>query len=286
MKNSSDKVNKPTKKSKTQTRKTSKSSVANSNSQGERIQKKLANLGFGSRRQIERWIEEGLVKVNKKPAALGQPLKGNELIEINGRKVVLSEIKSETKLRVIAYHKPLGEVCTRRDEQGRPTVFEHLPSLKNSRWVMVGRLDINTQGLLLFTNNGKFANELMHPRSGIEREYLVRVFGEVTESKLNQLTTGVALEDGMAAFNQIIPVNISRDEDEANNNNFFRVILSEGKNREVRRLWEAVDCQVSRLKRIRYGNFEIPKTLKKGKTTELTLAQIKTLSSLVKKPSN
>lgn len=250
--------------------------------QGERIQKKLASLGFGSRRQIERWIEEGLVKVNKKPAELGQRLKGNELIEVKGRKVVLSEIKSDSKLRVIAYHKPLGEVCTRRDEEGRPAVFNRLPSLKNSRWVMVGRLDINTQGLLLFTNNGQFANDLMHPRNEIEREYLVRVFGEVNETKIKQLETGIALEDGMAVFDKVIPI-VGRSEDDEQNNSFFRVILSEGKNREVRRLWEAVGCQVSRLKRIRYGSFELPKNLLKGKSIDLTEQQIKALSSLINK---
>lgn len=253
---------------------------------GERIQKKLASLGFGSRRQIERWIEEGLVKVNKKPATIGQHLIGNELVEVKGRKVVLSEIKSDSKLRVIAYHKPLGEVCTRRDEEGRPTVFNRLPPLKNSRWVMIGRLDINTQGLLLFTNNGQFANNLMHPRNGIEREYLVRVFGEVSAAKIKQLESGVMLEDGMAAFDKVIAVNAPSDEEEASNNNFYRVVLTEGKNREVRRLWEAVDCQVSRLKRIRYGSFEIPKTLNKGKTIDLTERQVNELSTLINKAEN
>lgn len=240
---------------------------------GERIQKKLAHLGFGSRREIERLIEAGLVKVNNKPATLGQHLIGNELVQVKGRKVVLSEIRSEKKTRVLAYHKPLGVLCTRKDEQGRPTVFEHLPPLKNARWVMIGRLDANTTGLLLFTNNGKLANELMHPSAEIEREYLVRVFGEVNEDKLQQLETGVELEDGMAHFDKIHA--ISPDEEAMNNH--FTVTLHEGRNREVRRLWEAVDCQVSRLKRVRYGSYEIPKILKQGKTMELTDSEIRQL---------
>ncbi len=241
---------------------------------GERIQKKLANLGFGSRREIERLIEAGLVKVNNKPATLGQHLIGNELIQVKGRKVVLSDIRSEKKTRVIAYHKPLGVLCTRKDEQNRPTVFKDLPSLKNARWVMIGRLDANTSGLLLFTNNGKLANDLMHPSNEIEREYLVRVFGEVTEEKLQQLEAGIELEDGMANFDNIIAIS----PDEEAKNNHFKVTLHEGRNREVRRLWEAVDCQVSRLKRVRYGSYEIPKSLKQGKTVELTMSEIKKLS--------
>ncbi|PIE44759.1 MAG: 23S rRNA pseudouridylate synthase B [Gammaproteobacteria bacterium] len=246
---------------------------------GERIQKKLAHLGFGSRREIERLIEAGLVKVNNKPATLGQHLIGNELIQVKGRKVILSDIRSEKKTRVIAYHKPLGVLCTRKDERSRPTVFKDLPPLKNARWVMVGRLDANTSGLLLFTNNGKLANDLMHPSGEIEREYLVRVFGEVNEEKLQQLEAGIELEDGMAHFDNIIAIS---PDDEAMNNH-FKVTLHEGRNREVRRLWEAVDCQVSRLKRVRYGSYEIPKTLKQGKTVELTAGEIQQLSKLLKR---
>lgn len=242
---------------------------------GERIQKKLANLGFGSRREIERLIEAGLVKVNNKPATLGQHLLGNELVQVKGRKVVLSELRTEKKTRILAYHKPLGVLCTRKDDKGRPTVFDHLPAIKNARWVMIGRLDANTSGLLLFTNNGKLANELMHPSAEVEREYLVRVFGEVDEEKLQQLEKGIKLEDGMANFDKIHAIS---PDDEAMNNH-FTVTLHEGRNREVRRLWEAVDCQVSRLKRIRYGSYEIPKMLKQGKSIELTSVEI---SQLVK----
>lgn len=245
---------------------------------GERIQKKLANLGFGSRREIERLIEAGLVKVNNKPAELGQRLMGNELIQVKHRKVVLSEVQTEQKTRVIAYHKPVGVLCTRKDEHNRPTVFEHLPPLKNARWVMIGRLDVNTSGLLLFTNNGKLANDLMHPSGEIEREYMVRVFGEVTEEKLQQLEKGVELEDGMAHFDHIFAIN---PDDEALNNH-FKVVLREGRNREVRRLWEAIDCQVSRLKRVRYGSYEIPKPLKQGKTIELTTSEIRKLTQQLK----
>ncbi|MGY0399811.1 MAG: pseudouridine synthase [Ostreibacterium sp.] len=248
--------------------------------EGERIQKKLAHLGFGSRREIERLIESGLVKVNNKSATLGQHLIGNELIQVKGRKVVLSDIKTERKTRILAYHKPLGVLCTRRDDRGRPTVFEHLPPLKNARWVMIGRLDANTSGLLLFTNNGKLANDLMHPSNEIEREYLVRVFGRVTEEKLKQLENGIELEDGIAHFDQIYAISPN---DEALNNH-FTVTLHEGRNREVRRLWEAIDCQVSRLKRVRYGCYEIPKTLKQGRTVELTLSEIQLLTKSPEKP--
>ena len=249
---------------------------------GERIQKKLANLGFGSRREIERLIEAGLVKVNNQKATLGQHLIGNELIQIKGRKVVLSELKADQKTKIIAYHKPLGVLCTRKDEKGRPTVFDNLPTLKNARWVMIGRLDANTSGLLLFTNNGKVANDLMHPSGEIERQYLVRVFGEVNEEKLQQLENGIDLEDGMAHFDNIIAI---RPDDESKNNH-FKVTLQEGRNREVRRLWEAVDCQVSRLKRVQYGTYEIPKTLKQGKTEALTQGEINQLiNSISKKPS-
>lgn len=261
------------KKPQQQTRKFT-TSPARKTPSGERIQKKLANLGFGSRREIERLIEAGEVKVNNKPATLGQHLIGNELVQVKGRKVVLSDVKTETKTRVIAYHKPLGVLCTRKDDRGRRTVFQDLPPLKNARWVMIGRLDANTSGLLLFTNNGKLANDLMHPSAEIEREYLVRVFGTVTEDKLKQLEAGVKLEDGPAAFDHIYAIS---PDDEAMNNHFM-VTLHEGRNREVRRLWEAVDCQVNRLKRVRYGSYEIPKTLKQGKTVELTLNEIKKLN--------
>ncbi|PIE42187.1 MAG: 23S rRNA pseudouridylate synthase B [Gammaproteobacteria bacterium] len=244
---------------------------------GERIQKKLAHLGFGSRREIERLIEAGEVKVNNKPATLGQHLIGNELVQVKGRKVVLSDIKSETRTRIIAYHKPVGVMCTRKDEKNRPTVFKDLPPLKNGRWVMIGRLDANTSGLLLFTNNGKLAHQLMHPSSEIERDYLVRVFGEVNEEKLSLLEKGLELEDGMANFDKIVA--ISPDEEAMNNH--FIVTLREGRNREVRRLWEAVDCQVSRLKRVRYGSYEIPKTLRQGKTVELTARECDKLSKLL-----
>ncbi|PID63162.1 MAG: 23S rRNA pseudouridylate synthase B [Gammaproteobacteria bacterium] len=250
--------------------------------QGERIQKKLANLGFGSRREIERLIEAGEVKVNNQPATLGQHLIGNELIQVRGRKVVLSDVRSEQKTRVLAYHKPLGVICTRKDEKGRPTVFDHLPGLRNARWVMIGRLDANTSGLLLFTNNGRLANDLMHPSSEIERQYLVRIFGHVTEEKLQQLENGIELEDGFAKFDHISAI---QPDDEAMNNHFL-VTLHEGRNREVRRLWEAVDCQVSRLKRVRYGSYDIPKSLKQGKTVELTASEIKKLSASVKRNPN
>jgi len=251
---------------------------------GERIQKKLANLGFGSRRQIERLIEAGLVKVNNKPATLGQHLRGNELVQVRGRKVVLNDMSSDNdRTRVLAYHKAPGVLCTRKDDRGRPTVFKELPPLKNARWVMVGRLDINTSGLLLFTNNGELANQLMHPRSGVFREYMVRVFGRVTPVMLKQLQTGIELDDGMARFDKVLAICEPLGDDEAvAMNTYYKVVLREGRNREIRRLWEALGCQVSRLKRVAYGGYEMPKMLKPGQTVALNQADIKRLQQQVK----
>ncbi len=249
-----------------------------SSQNGERIQKVLANLGLGSRREIERLIEKGLVRVNNRAATLGQKLNGDELVQINRKKIVLSNLKPETKTKIIAYHKPLGVVSTRKDEHGRPTVFDKLPKIKNARWIMIGRLDINTQGLLLFTNNGELANNLMHPKNEIEREYLVRVFGRVTEDKLQQLETGIELEDGMANFESIHTIS----KEEELNNMFFKIILKEGRNREIRRMWEAVDCQVSRLKRIAYAGYELPKNLKRSQTVELTKSEVRAITNLIK----
>ncbi len=246
--------------------------------EGQRIQKVLANLGLGSRREIEKLILENQIRVNKQLATPGQKLIGNELVQIGKRKVVLSNMKSDNKTRIIALHKATGIVSTRKDEHGRPNVFQKLPSIRNSRWVMVGRLDINTQGLLLFTNDGKLANDLMHPKNEIEREYLVRVFGRVTEEKLQLLEAGIELEDGMAKFESIHTIS----KEEEINNMFFKVVLKEGRNREIRRMWEAVDCQVSRLKRISYAGFELPKNLKQNQTQELTKSEVRAISNLIK----
>jgi 23S rRNA pseudouridine2605 synthase len=165
----------------------------------ERIQKKLAQLGVGSRRQIEKWITEGRIKVNGEYATLGQPVSDDDVVYVSGRKIILSGDKTPSR-HLIAYHKPEGEVCTRSDPQGRPTVFDNLPSVRNGRWISIGRLDVNTSGLLLFTTDGELANRLMHPSYQIDREYAVRVMGEVTEDMIMQLVNGIELEDGMARF--------------------------------------------------------------------------------------
>ncbi len=240
----------------------------------EKLQKIIANLGLGSRREIERWIEAGRVSINGSIAKLGDRATLDDKIRVDGR--LLSPAKRQVKRhRQIIYYKPEGEVCTRDDPERRPTVFEHLPKLSNGRWVMVGRLDLTTSGLLLFTTDGELANRLMHPSYGVEREYAVRVLGKVTPDMIQQLSEGINLDDGFAKFNKI---------DEAGGegaNHWYHVTLNEGRNREVRRLWEAVGVTVSRLIRIRFGNLELPKTLKRGQFEDLAAPELKKLKKLV-----
>lgn len=214
--------------------------------QPERVQKALANLGLGSRREIEGWIRAGRIKVNGQIVKLGDKIIPADAVQLDGRDV--RRPVSRESLRVIAYNKPEGEMVTRHDPEGRPTVFRHLPKLEGGRWISVGRLDISTAGLLLLTNNGELANRLMHPSHEVEREYAVRVLGEVSEESLHRLTHGVKLDDGPARFEEIV----ESGGDGANR--WYHVVLGEGRNREVRRLWEAVGLRVSRLKRVRYGN--------------------------------
>jgi 23S rRNA pseudouridine2605 synthase len=227
----------------------------------EKIQKVLANLGYASRREIERWIEAGRVQVNNQVIGLGARVKQSDTISIDGKPVQRQTAQSET--RVLLYHKPAGEICTRSDPQGRPSVFDKLPRLSKGRWIAVGRLDINTTGLLLFTDNGELANRLMHPKYGIEREYAVRVLGQVTPEQLTALQTGVELDDGIAKFVTIV------DAGGTGANHWYHVSLLEGRNREVKRLWSAVGLQVSRLHRIRYGPVTLPRTVKLGLFQEL-----------------
>ena len=227
----------------------------------EKIQKVLANLGYASRREIERWIEAGRVQINGQVIGLGARVGATDKISVDGKPVQRSAASVET--RVLLYHKPAGEICTRSDPQGRPSVFDKLPRLKNGRWIAIGRLDFNTSGLLLFTDNGELANRLMHPKYGIEREYAVRVLGEVTPEQLRALQQGIALDDGIAKFATI------SDAGGSGANHWYHVSLLEGRNREVRRLWAAVGIQVSRLHRIRYGPITLPRTVKLGQTQEL-----------------
>lgn len=240
----------------------------------EKLQKVLARAGAGSRREMETYISAGRVSVEGKTAYLGDRVEGNELIRVDGHQVKLKPLEDDL-CRVLMYNKPEGEMCTRKDPEGRPTVFDRLPKLDGSRWVAVGRLDINTSGMLLFTTDGELANRLMHPSKQVEREYAVRIFGEVNEAMLQTLRHGVKLEDGTAKFQKITY------KGGEGRNHWFHVVLSEGRNREVRRLWESQDVQVSRLIRVRYGDMEMKRQLPLGGWTELNLKDVNYYRKLV-----
>lgn len=236
----------------------------------ERLHKVLATAGLGSRRMLEGRIEAGEVRVNGEVATLGLGVHAGDRVEIDGKKFVVISDNTE-HAQVIVYNKPEGVMTTREDPDGRPTVFEHLPRLKGARWIAVGRLDINTTGLLLLTTDGALANALMHPSSELEREYICRVHGEVPDEVIERLRSGVDLEDGPAHFDEIAV--ISR----GGSHSWFRVVIREGRNREVRRMWEAVGLMVSRLKRIRYANVELPRLLKREHSASLEPDQVKAL---------
>jgi 23S rRNA pseudouridine2605 synthase len=234
----------------------------------ERLQKLLSRAGYGSRRQIEDWIRAGRIRVNGSPAGLGLGVTAADSIEIDGRPVAVAVAHSQPAPRTILYHKPAGELTTRADPQGRPTVFERLPPLKTARWIAVGRLDLNTDGLLLLTTDGELANRLMHPSSEIEREYAVRVLGTVAPEVLERLLGGVELEDGRAAFAAI------RDAGGSGANHWYHVTLKEGRNREVRRMWESQGVTVSRLMRVRFGPIGLPRELRPGRHRALTRPEV------------
>jgi 23S rRNA pseudouridine2605 synthase len=237
----------------------------------DKIQKVLANLGYGSRRTIETWIKAGRVTLNNEPVKIGDRMPEKGRLAIDG---VLVRLREDKKRRLIIYHKPEGEVCTRSDPQGRPTVFANLPRLQGSRWVAIGRLDLNTSGLLLFTNDGALAHRLMHPSTGIEREYAARILGEVSKVMLKQLRQGVELDDGVAKFTSVT------DAGGTGANHWYKVVLHEGRNREVRRLWEAVGAKVSRLIRTRFGNITLPRLLKPGRYKDVTPEELARLLEL------
>jgi 23S rRNA pseudouridine2605 synthase len=243
----------------------------------EKLQKVLARSGHGSRREIEAKISAGRIRVNGKVAQLGERIDADAKVRIDGHEV---QIKPEEEVicRVLIYHKPEGELCTRKDPEGRPTVYERLPRMSGARWVAVGRLDVNTSGLLLFTTDGELANRLMHPSQQVEREYAVRVFGEVDEAMMQRLRKGVQLEDGPAHFNSIKPAGGD------GMNRWFHVTLSEGRNREVRRLWESQEVQVSRLIRVRYGDIPLEAGLPQGGWAEMKLEQVNALRAQVNLP--
>jgi 23S rRNA pseudouridine2605 synthase len=241
----------------------------------EKLQKVLAGIGLGSRRAIEEWIAEGRVTVNGHKAKLGDRVEKSAFICVDGRAVSQLLAIKPTR-RVLIYNKPLGEVTSRKDDKGRPLVFDSLPRLEGSRWIPVGRLDVNTSGLLLLTTDGELANKLMHPSNALEREYAVRVFGEVDKEMLKEMTKGVELEDGMAKFDSI---SYSGGE---GINHWYHVVLREGRNRLVRRLWESQQVKVSRLIRIRYGTIVLPRSLRAGRWLELEKSSIETLVKLVR----
>jgi len=232
---------------------------------GERIQKVLAEAGVASRRAIEALIEEGRISVNGEPATLGQKIEPSDRVKVDGRPVRLA--KKQAPTRVLLYKKRVGELVTRDDPEGRKTVFKKLPELESGRWIAVGRLDLNTSGLLLLTNDGELARRLTHPSYEIEREYAVRVLGEMNDEILQRLRKGVKLEDGLAHFDRIEP---GDNEDGEGANQWWRVSLREGRNREVRRLFESQGLQVSRLIRVRYGPVELGRGVKSGGYRELT----------------
>jgi 23S rRNA pseudouridine2605 synthase len=234
---------------------------------GERLQKYLAARGLGSRREIEAWIVRGEVQVNGRVAKLGDQANPTDVIQVRGRTVA----GGERRHRWIAYHKPEGEICTRSDPEGRVSVFASLPRLRGQRWVSVGRLDLNTSGLLLFTTDGALAHALMHPAQALVREYAVRVLGEVSTEVQERLLRGVDLDDGPAQFQSL------RAAGGEGANQWFHVTVTEGRNRLVRRLWEAVGVTVSRLIRVRYGPVELGRGLRTGHLRDLEATEVKAL---------
>ncbi|MDT8896314.1 23S rRNA pseudouridine(2605) synthase RluB [Halomonas sp. I1] len=244
----------------------------------EKLQKVLARAGLGSRREMEAAIADGRVKVNGQVATLGDRIELRDKVAFDDRPVALRSA-DEVPRRVIMYNKPEGELCTRKDPEGRRTVFDRLPRLKGERWIAIGRLDINTSGLLLFTTDGELANRLMHPATQIEREYAVRVMGEVAMNQIKAMVEGVMLDDGPARFTDV------QEFGGEGINTWFHVVIMEGRNREVRRLWESQNLTVSRLKRVRYGNIFLDKRAKAGEWVELGQDEIDDLAGQAGLPS-
>jgi len=254
-------------------------------SEPKRLQKLLAEAGLGSRRTVEGWIRAGRLSVGGRKAQLGDRATVSDDVRLDGKRLKLEAGEAGSR-ELLLYYKPAGEVTTRSDPQGRPTVFERLPPPRRGRWINVGRLDVNTTGLLLLTTDGKLAHRLMHPSSEVEREYLVRVRGRPSQEVLAQLLLGVKLEDGAASFDRITADTWEEPGGRggSGSHSTFRVVLTEGRNREVRRLWEAVGFEVSRLKRVRYGPIELPRDLKPGGTRLAGPASLEKLSQAVARP--
>jgi len=235
----------------------------------EKLQKALATAGLGSRRDMEQLIAEGRVSVNGMPAKVGDRVKSSDLVKVNGRLVRLAW--KHQAPRVLIYHKPEGEIVSRDDPEGRPSVFEHLPAIRGGRWITVGRLDFNTEGLLIFTSNGDLANRLSHPRYEVEREYAVRLLGALTGEQMNLLLNGVELDDGVAKVESIVPAGGEGV------NQWYRLVIKEGRNREVRRIMEHLGLIVSRLIRVRFGPLAMPSRLKRGQQEELPESEVQEL---------
>jgi 23S rRNA pseudouridine2605 synthase len=242
-----------------------------------RLQKLLAEAGLGSRRTVEAWIRDGRVSVSGRTARLGDRASRADEVRLDGRKLDLAAPTASAAPELLLYYKPVGEVTTRSDPAGRPTVFDRLPALRHGRWVSVGRLDVNTAGLLLLTTNGDLAHRLMHPSSQVEREYLVRVRGRPGPDVLRRLLDGVPLQDGLARFDRIESMGSG-----PGSHGSFRVVLHEGRNREVRRLWQAVGLEVSRLLRIRYGPVELPRQMRPGNARVADGATLERLRAAVR----
>lgn len=243
----------------------------------DKLQKLLAHAGLGSRREIETWISDGRISVNGKRAKLGDRAEAADRILLDGKLMSLSEVSGE-QIKALIYHKPEGEICTRKDPQDRPTIFENLPGIPGGRWVSVGRLDINTSGLILLTNNGELANKLMHPSTGLEREYLVRIRGAATQETINTLTRdGVDIDGKPAKFERVL----ASDMADQGTNHWYKVVIKEGRYREVRRMWDAVGHTVSRLKRIRYGTIKLTREIKRGQHAKIAPMQLEKLVASV-----
>ena len=226
-----------------------------------KLQKLLALAGLGSRRDMEEWIREGRVTVNGEKATIGTRATSSDKIKVDGRLVRLNAI--EKPPRILLYHKPEGEIVSRDDPEGRPSVFDQLPRMRGAKWIAIGRLDFNTSGLLIFTTSGSLANKMMHPSFEIEREYAVRIRGSLTPEQIIQLKNGITLEDGLAKLDKV------EDEGGEGTNHWYRVVLREGRNREVRRIFETLGCPVTRLIRVRYGEIQLPPRLRRGQRKEL-----------------
>lgn len=250
---------------------------SNRQQMSDKLQKALAHLGLGSRREIETWISAGRISVNGKRAKLGDRAGAEDRVLLDGKLIQLADTTQQT-IKALLYHKPEGQICTRKDPKGRPTIFDNLPSIANARWIAVGRLDLNTSGLILLTNNGELANKLMHPSTGLEREYLVRIRGQASDKTIARLTgEGVMLDNRPAKFERVM----AADQAQEGTNHWYRVVIKEGRFREVRRMWDAVGHTVSRLKRIRYGSIKLTRDLKQGQHAKVAPKQLEKLVTSV-----